>query len=141
MANVKDAAAIAGFFFPPERHTVVWLFDLSSCHRAFSENALNARRMNARPGGAQPCMRDTVWVGRIQTMVDENGVQKKHEVLEERGINTTRMNADDMRVVFANHEDFRTEKLCNRLLREPTKRLIPNVKTFDSINSIARMLR
>ena len=111
MANVKDAAAIAGFLFPPERHTVVWFFDQSGCCRAFSENALNPRRMNVRPGGAQPCMRDTVWAGRIQTMVDKNGVPKgMRKVLEEGGINKTRMNADNMRVVLANHEDFRTEK-------------------------------
>ena len=111
MANVKDAAAIAKFLFPAERYTIVWIFDQSSCHRAFSENALNARRMNVRPGGAQPCLRDTMWAGRIQTMVDENGVPKgMRKVLEERGINTVRMNADDMRVVLSNHEDFRTEK-------------------------------
>ena len=28
-------------------------------------------------------------------------------LLEERGINTANMNTDDMRVVLANHEDFR----------------------------------
>ena len=33
----------------------------------------------------------------------ENGVGGK-------GINTRRVNADDMRVVLSNHEDFRTEK-------------------------------
>ena len=72
--------------------------------------SLKARRMNVRPGGAQPCMRDTVWAGRVQTIVDENGVPKgMRKVLEERGIPTC-MNADDMRVVLTNHEDFRTEK-------------------------------
>ena len=54
MSNVKNASAIANFLFPSERYTIVWLFDQSSCHRAFSEDALNSRRMNVRPGGASP---------------------------------------------------------------------------------------
>ena len=32
--------------------------------------------MNVRPGGAQPCMHDTVWAGKAQKIVDENGVPK-----------------------------------------------------------------
>ena len=27
-------------------HTLVWLFDQSSCHRAFADDAINAHRMN-----------------------------------------------------------------------------------------------
>ena len=111
MANVKDAADIADFLYPTELHTIVWLFDQSSCHRAFSDTALNVRRMNVRPGGAQPCMRDTVWAGRVQKLVDDMGIPRgMRKVLEERVINTGRMNAADMWVVLSNHEDFRTEK-------------------------------
>ena len=76
MDNVKDAASIADFLFCPENNTILWLFDQSSCHRAFAEDALNARRMNVRPGWAQPSLRDTSWGGRIQTLVDDNGVPK-----------------------------------------------------------------
>jgi len=57
---------IAEFKYPSDKHTVVWLFDHSSCHRAFAEDALNAKVMNVKPGGAQRCMRDTVWAGRVQ---------------------------------------------------------------------------
>ena len=111
MANVKDAAKIAKFKYRSDKHTVMFIFDQSSCHRAFSDDALNARVMNVRPGGAQPAMRDTIWAGRVQKMVDSNGVPKgMRQVLEERGINTAHMKGDDMRTVLANHEDFRTEK-------------------------------
>ena len=43
------------------------------------EDALNASRMNVRPGGKQPCMRDTVWAGQVQKMVDGKGVPKRNE--------------------------------------------------------------
>ena len=61
MENVKDAASIADFLFCPEKNTILWLFDQSSCHRAFAEDALNVRRMNVRPGGVQPRLRNTSW--------------------------------------------------------------------------------
>ena len=109
--NLKDAVVIAEHVYPGDNHTLVWLFDQSSCHKAFAEDALNARRMNVRPGGNQPQMRDTVWGRKVQTMVMADGTPKGMKmVLEERGINTSRMNADNMRIVLANHEDFRTEK-------------------------------
>ena len=69
MENTEDAAKIVEFKYSSDKHTVMWLFDHSSCHRAFAEDALNARVMNVKPGGAQPCMRDTVWAGRVQKMV------------------------------------------------------------------------
>ena len=110
MKNVEDAARIAEFKYPNDKHTVTWLFDHSSCHRAFADDALNAKQMNVRPGGRQPRMRDTTWAGQPQCLVDENGVPKgMKRVLEERGINTERMRADDMRIVLANHEDFHSE--------------------------------
>ena len=44
-------------------------------------------------------------------MVDDNVVPKgMRRVLEERDINTARLNADDMRVVLATHSDFQEEK-------------------------------
>ena len=59
MDNVADAAKIAEFKYPSDCHTVVFLFDHSSCHRAFVDDALNSRKMNVKPGGQQPVMRDT----------------------------------------------------------------------------------
>ena len=56
-------------------------------------------------------MRDTTWAGQPQRLVDVNGVPKgMKQVLQERGINSDQMRAEDMRVVLANHDDFRNEK-------------------------------
>ena len=100
MANVADAVAIAEFKYPPQKNTIVFIFDQSRCHKAYVEDALNASRMNMRPGGKQPCMRDTVWAGQVQKMVDGKGVPKgMKKILEEHRINTSRMKADDMRTV------------------------------------------
>ncbi len=56
-------------------------------------------------------MRDTEWAGKPQKLVDRHGIPKgMKQILKERGINTERMLADDMRIVLANHEDFRREK-------------------------------
>ena len=85
MANIEGAARIAEFKYPSDKNTVVWLFDHSSCHRAFAEESLNSRVMNVKPGGAQPRMRDTIWAGRVQTMVLDDGTPKGMKmVLEER---------------------------------------------------------
>ena len=77
MANVEVAAQIAEFKYPTDKHTIVWLLDQSSCHRAFADDALkNAKVMNVRPGGVQPRMCDTMWAGRMQKMVFEDGTPK-----------------------------------------------------------------
>ena len=34
MANIKDAVATAEFKYPPEKNTLVFIFDQSSCHNA-----------------------------------------------------------------------------------------------------------
>ena len=77
MENVKDAVRIAKFKYDSNKHTVVFIFDQSSCHRAFSEDALNSARMNVKPGGKQPAMHDTVWRGQVQKMVDSTGILKE----------------------------------------------------------------
>ncbi len=54
--------------------------------------------MNVRDGGKQPFLRDTVWQGNVQRLVTSAGVQKGMKtVLEERGVNTSGMNAQKMR--------------------------------------------
>lgn len=64
-----------------------------------------------KPGGKQPVMHDTTWGRKMQKMVNADGVPKGMKlILEERGINTSTMVADDMRIVLSNHEDFRNEK-------------------------------
>ena len=76
MHNVEDAVQIAEHVYPLASHTIVWLFNQSSCHRAFAEDALNVRRMNVRLGGIQPKMRDTMLGRQIQSMVMEDGTPK-----------------------------------------------------------------
>lgn len=56
-------------------------------------------------------MRDTTWAGRPQIMVNPDGTAKGlRTILAERGINTVRMKADDMRTVLSNHDDFVNKK-------------------------------
>lgn len=58
-------------------------------------------------GEKQPCMWDTVWVGCAQKLVSDTGVPKEmNKILEERGINSERMKADDMWTVLSFHTDF-----------------------------------
>ena len=72
----REGHTHAEYKYTPAMQTLVWLFDHSSCHKAYAPDALNSRRTNVRPGGAQPAMRDTEWAGRPQKLVDENGVPK-----------------------------------------------------------------
>ena len=141
MGNIKNAVQIAEYNYPMESHTIVWHFDQSSCHRAFAEDALNVRRMNVRPGGAQPRLRNTVWGRQVQSMVMEDGTPKGMKmVLEERGINTVRMNADDMRVVLSNHEDFRTEKTVIENFLEARHHIVLFIPKFHcELNPIERV--
>ena len=52
MKNVEDAVKIAEFKYPPHRNIIVFIFDQSSCHKAYAEDALNASRMNERQAEA-----------------------------------------------------------------------------------------
>ena len=40
-------------------YRVAWVFDNSSCHNAYSEDALIAANMNAKPSGKQSHLRGT----------------------------------------------------------------------------------
>ena len=96
MSQIEDAATIAEIKYPREKgYRLVWIFDHSSCHGAFAEDALNANRMNAKPGGKQPVMRDTVnpFTGHVQRLVFSVGIPKGLiQALKERGIDTRKMN-------------------------------------------------
>ena len=61
----------------------MFLFDQSSGHTAYAEDALNANRMNVNPGGSQPKMRNTMWNGSVQTMVHKEVPKGIRRVLEE----------------------------------------------------------
>ena len=141
MKNIKDAVKIAKHKYPTDSYTVCWIFDQSSCHKAFAEDALNANRMNVRPGGAQSRMRDTVWARQVQKMVLADGTPKGMKmILEERGINTSSMKADDMRTVLSFHDDFRTEKtLVEKFLSDEGHKVVFLPKFHCELNPIERV--
>ena len=51
MANVADAVVTAEFKYLSQKNTIVFIFDESSCHKTYTKDALNASKMNVRPGG------------------------------------------------------------------------------------------
>ena len=51
----------------------LFIFDNSTGHNAYATDALLARNMNSNPGGKQPCMRNTVWRGKVQRLVFGDG--------------------------------------------------------------------
>ena len=56
-------------------------------------------------------MRDTIWAGKPQKLVMDDGTPKGAElILQERGVSNRTLKLDDMRVILANYEDFRTEQ-------------------------------
>ena len=85
----------------------MWVFDHSCGHTAYAADALVAFRLNKKPGGNQPAMRDTVWAGQPQKLVEPDGTPS----IEERGINTSNLKLHDMRTILANHDTFERKKM------------------------------
>ena len=141
LKQMENAVKIADIKYPSDKYTKVCFFDQSSGHCAFKDDSLNVRRMNVGPGGAQPRMRDTVWNGKVQKMVLSNGQPKGMRlILQERGINTTGMKAADMRIVLANHADFKYEKTAlESLMQEKGHRAIFIPKFHCELNPIERV--
>ncbi|KAI0245283.1 hypothetical protein BJV78DRAFT_1158807 [Lactifluus subvellereus] len=100
IAQTEDAIKIFNVKYP--NGIAVFIFDCSSAHEAYAEDALLAHKMNRGLGGQQPLMHDTVnpLTGETQTMVyptDSTDVDSKgaslagkakgmEQVLRERGI-------------------------------------------------------
>ena len=111
MARVKSAISIAEFKYPKEHNTLMFLFDQSSGHCAFADNALVAHKMNVSDGGKQPFLRDTVWDGKPQKLVTPEGIQKGlKSLLEERGVNTAKLKKDEMIKIVEEMRDFKFQK-------------------------------
>ena len=84
LQQMDHAVTIAKSKYPGAQ--IIWIFDNSSCHNAYADNALIAAHMNANPGGKQHCLRDTVWQGRVQKMNTQDEIPKGLiQVLKERG--------------------------------------------------------
>ena len=91
--------------------TALFLFDNAPSHRKMPDDALNADKMNVGPGGKQPKMRATIWGGAVQQMVDESGTPKgMKKVLEERGVDTSKMRCREMRELLKTYPDFGRQK-------------------------------
>ena len=89
----------------------LFLFDNAPSHRKVVDNALNADKMNVGPGGKQPKMRDTVWQGQVQSMVDRDEVPRGMKaILEERGVDTMGMKGNEMRQRLKSYPDFQNQK-------------------------------
>ncbi len=55
--QMNNAVKIADIKYPKsDNWIIIWVFDHSSCHTAMAEDALNAERINVKPGGAQPVL-------------------------------------------------------------------------------------
>ena len=112
MKQIENAITIAEIKYPKsEGYRWYWVFDHSSCHAAYAEDALIASHMNAKPGGAQPVMHDTVNNGRIQRMAFLYGTPKGlYQVLRERGVDIRQMKLEDLQAEMDLQADFRKEK-------------------------------
>ena len=90
MEQMEVAVKVAEAKYPPRVFKHVWVFDHSCGHTAYAPDALVTSRLNKKPGGKQPAMRDTLWAGKPQRLVMDDGTPKGAAmILEERGINTS----------------------------------------------------
>ena len=144
MAQVKQACTIAEYKYPRETHSIVWLFDQSCGHCAYAEDALNINRMNVKPGGKQAKLRDTInpLNGRPQKLVDSAGIPKgMKNILEERGVDTSKMKAERMKEILRSHHDFKYEKtkVERYLINEKKHRVLFIPKYHCEFNPIERV--
>ena len=86
-------------------------------------------------------MHSTIWRGREQKMVFDNGTPKgMKQVLFERGINTTKMKADEMRDILQNMPDFKYEKTkVEKLLNSNNFQSYFIPKFYCELNPIERV--
>ena len=121
MKQMKNAVSIAEAKYPKEDgYRLFWVFDQSSCHMAFGDDALNASRMNASPGGAQPLMHDFEYQGKYVRMTREviqNGKKVRIacgtiEVLKQLGKyrESPKMKLDEMKEILEKLPNFANEK-------------------------------
>ena len=109
--QMEMAVKVAEAKYPARAFKHVWIFDHSCGHTAFAPDALVASRLNRKPGGKQPVMHDTVWAGKPQKLVLDDGTPKGAAMIsEERGIYTKTLKLEDLIVILSQHDDFKNEK-------------------------------
>ena len=77
LEQMEAAIKVAEAKYPLRVYKHVWIFDQSCGHTAFAPDALVASRLNKKPGGKHPAMRDTVWAGKPQTLAMEDSTPKE----------------------------------------------------------------
>ena len=88
----------------------MFVYDNAPSHRKKPDDCLNPEKINVSDGGKQPVMKDTVWDGQVQKMTLEDGTQKgMKRVLEERGVDTHKMKADQMRKELLKFDEFNSD--------------------------------
>ena len=120
MKQMESAVKVVEVKYPREKgYRFFWIFDQSVCHMAFGEDSLNVNRMNAKEGGSQPVMHDTIYNGKrihmSKQMRKPSGETVRIprgmiDILQQRGRYRVGMKVDDMRKELATHSDFKNEK-------------------------------
>ena len=109
--QVKTAMKIAEFKYPKAQNTLVFLFDQSSGHCAYADDALIAHKMNVSNGGKQPFMRETYWDGEPQKLITASGEQwGLKTLLEKRKVNVTGLKKEEMIKIVQEMRDFKYQK-------------------------------
>ena len=109
LQQMDHAVTIAESKYPGAQ--LIWVFDNSSCHNAYADDALIAAHMNAKPGGKQHCIRDTVWQGRVQKMNTQDETPKRLiQVLKERESYRRKMKLEEMQHEISTHPDSKDKK-------------------------------
>lgn len=141
LIQVENAAQIAETMYPKGAFTLVFIFDQSSGHTAYPEDALNAQRMNVSDGGKQPQRRDTIWNGQVQKMsTSSRQLKGLRSVLEERNVDTSGMNKADMVKIFENMHNLKVQKTrVEELISKHGHKCIFLPKYHCKINPIERV--
>ena len=143
MKQIQMAVKIAEVKYPKDegwKH--VWIFDHSSCHGAAADDFLDVNKVNMKPGGKQRVMRDGIRDGKPQAVNFAIGIPNGlHVILQERGINTYGMNADQMREILHSHADFKNEKpQVERFLMEEKRHIVYFLPKYHcELNPIERV--
>ena len=142
MEQMKRAIKIAEFKYPKSdgwKH--VWIFDQSGCHAAMADDSLNVSKMNVNPGGKQRVMRDGYWNEKVFKMNYAIGVPKGLcVVLQQRGVDTSKMNADLMiERVWAQAKRY-SKAYCKYSIVSLRKTVVPALESV-SLESIQKHFR
>ena len=140
--QVKVAMSIAEFKYPKNQNTLLFLFDQSSGHCAYADDALIASKMNVSDVGKQLFMRSTRWDGEDKPMITSAGLRKGlKSLLEDRRIDTTGMRREEMIKVVSEMRDFKYQKTrVEELILSRDHRVMFIPKFHCELNPIERVL-